>query len=56
MFRGWPYLFVETTRDMAAGDEVLVSYGAAYWDEASRTHSRLIDDFVARVGELAATL
>ena len=44
------------TRDTAPGDEVLVAYGEAYWDEASRDHARLIDEFVARVGEIAATL
>ena len=28
--RGWPYLFVVTTRDVEAGQELLYSYGGGY--------------------------
>ena len=31
-WRGWPYIFVATTRDVAAGEELLIEYGEEYWE------------------------
>lgn len=31
LYRGWPYVFVATTRHLAEGEELLIEYGEGFW-------------------------
>ena len=40
LHQGWPYMLVVTTRDVEAGEEILVDYGEEYWKEYLDTMTR----------------
>jgi hypothetical protein len=40
VYNGWPYIFLVTMRDIAAGEEILVDYSSSYW-ESMLLHERV---------------
>jgi hypothetical protein len=40
MYRGWPYVFLVTTKDIAAGQEIFLPYGEDYWKGEAIMHAK----------------
>lgn len=51
VIRGWPYLFMQATREIAPHEELLVDYGDTYWNGTVSIMRRALDEHFAKLGE-----